>query len=588
MNVSDPPTPSNNLEELSDNLHSALDSLPLNGPYEYILDVIWLTDTVPSSRKIPPCLYGSLKRAVDWHDASVFLLSSKLDSKSFPNYLKDLRAELLSNHPICLQEALDPTVLWRGSLGFFEEASMDFVSMGKFELCHKSEASLHDLRPCDDLFSQRLKIVSKCALSTIPSYFLTNAQYILRTTLLNDDDEACDEFFNDPNLFGTDNCVIAKLERYESKGQLFRAKKSNPRSTDSWKKSVLDGKTQLEPDQEFHGKSLQTTFLAIFSKPGDAHCQFEERNCIEKHCLVLDPNSPLANYAKSFDVVTETEAVATANEHQLTSEVKAMDSFPSLDALKEFVDCAVVEIKKQMKDRHPDKKFDEATLEQDSLAVIAKFLHGTFDLNEIATPPIDCFDCQNLPFNGYEVFPRDDRRFLSFIQHCKNHREETKKSHNQTMMAPSGGNFVVLEAKEMLEHFTENGLPNLQKDLTILKPPLHGCRHIAENISEQDLKANQNWPDMLLTEYHDVYYNRTENSEKNDANIAKIQQMYVGSRETASTCHLFNSQETNVHTTSSASAKGDHVEPVPTPQQPPPKRSAEKPDVKTDPQLIFK
>ena len=46
----------------------------------------------------------------------------------------------------------------------------------------------------------------------------------------------------------------------------------------------------------------------------------------------------------------------------------------------------------------------------------------------------------------------------------------------------------------------------------------------------------------------------TENSEKNDATSAKIQQMYVGSRETASTCNVLNSHQTVVHTRKPSSA----------------------------------
>ena len=51
----------------------------------------------------------------------------------------------------------------------------------------------------------------------------------------------------------------------------------------------------------------------------------------------------------------------------------------------------------------------------------------------------------------------------------------------------------------------------------------------------------------------------TENSEKNDAISAKIQQMYVGSRETASTCHILNSQQTVVHTKPSTVASSNGI-----------------------------
>ena len=99
----------------------------------------------------------------------------------------------------------------------------------------------------------------------------------------------------------------------------------------------------------------------------------------------------------------------------------------------------------------------------------------------------------------------------------------------------------------MLKHFNlQDGMPKKNKDLTVVKPVRKTS--IRDWISEKDLKSSLKWPEILLTDYHDLYYNRTENSEKNDATSAKIQQMYVGSRETASTCNVLNSHQTVVHT----------------------------------------
>ena len=78
-----------------------------------------------------------------------------------------------------------------------------------------------------------------------------------------------------------------KLERYEGKNEAmsFRMKKSNHRTTDAWRKSILDGSYKLDFDQDFHGKSLVSTYLVIY-----------EDNKLEKNekcCIVLDANAPL-------------------------------------------------------------------------------------------------------------------------------------------------------------------------------------------------------------------------------------------------------------------------------------------------------
>ena len=77
------------------------------------------------------------------------------------------------------------------------------------------------------------------------------------------------------------------MERYEGKNEAmsFRMKKSNHRTTDAWRKSILDGSYKLDFDQDFHGKSLVSTYLVIY-----------EDNKLEKNekcCIVLDANAPL-------------------------------------------------------------------------------------------------------------------------------------------------------------------------------------------------------------------------------------------------------------------------------------------------------
>ena len=119
-------------------------------------------------------------------------------------------------------------------------------------------------------------------------------------------------------------------------------------------------------------------------------------------------------------------------------------------------------------------------------------------------------------------------------------------------MAPSG-DFIVLEAKELVKHFTAEGLPKNPDQLQVLKPAKKPLNAMDEN----DLKKKQNWHDQLLTEFHDVYYNKSENSEKMDMTSAKIQQIYIGSRETASTCHGLNSEQTVVQTLNTSSSSSN-------------------------------
>ena len=48
---------SENIDNLGDDIHTVLDSLPQNGAHECLLDILWFTDSVPRSKKIPPNLF---------------------------------------------------------------------------------------------------------------------------------------------------------------------------------------------------------------------------------------------------------------------------------------------------------------------------------------------------------------------------------------------------------------------------------------------------------------------------------------------------------------------------------------------------
>ena len=97
-----------------------------------------------------------------------------------------------------------------GTLAFFDDEVQNYQHMGSFELSWKTGAV--DIADGAQ-FSQRLKIVSKCSMITIPPYFLTDSKMKLTTHILSSEDEITEDFMKDPDMFGPHNCVIAKLER---------------------------------------------------------------------------------------------------------------------------------------------------------------------------------------------------------------------------------------------------------------------------------------------------------------------------------------------------------------------------------------
>lgn len=83
----------------------------------------------------------------------------------------------------------------------------------------------------------------------------------MRTSLLSEDDDVSEGFLNSEDMFGNDNCIIAKLERYEMQNGTstsgsfqMSSKKASRRTTEAWKKAVREGTYQMAEDHDLMEK----------------------------------------------------------------------------------------------------------------------------------------------------------------------------------------------------------------------------------------------------------------------------------------------------------------------------------------------
>ena len=111
LNEQQLPDCSGNWEKISDKFHTTLDKLCEEN--DFILDILWLSDTILSFKKFPICLLGALKRAVDWHNCTIHLISNKVERQPF---LQELRVRNVKD--LCDLD-LDPKLIWRGALYFY-------------------------------------------------------------------------------------------------------------------------------------------------------------------------------------------------------------------------------------------------------------------------------------------------------------------------------------------------------------------------------------------------------------------------------------------------------------------------------------
>ena len=133
----------------------------------------------------------------------------------------------------------------------------------------------------------------------------------------------------------------------------------------------------------------------------------------------------------------------------------------------------------------------------------------------------------------------DEKKFIAFMERLKKQKNANKYPTSvDTTMKPNPGDFVILEAKEMLKLFTAEGLaknPDVCEEIKVPEGRKRGGFDWDKNVEK--------WPELLLSDYPDLCFNRNEKSEELDRERSTLQLMYVGNKETESTCHVQNSSK---------------------------------------------
>ena len=182
----------------------------------------------------------------------------------------------------------------------------------------------------------------------------------------------------------------------------------------------------------------------------------------------------------------------------------------------------------------------QSTLETIQMRIMKKINAFTKDYK--AVPQSASEDSKTLNDVASSNFIEDDslleeKRFIAFIERLKKQsKENALPTSEDSTMKPNEGDFVILEAKEMLKLFTKDGLAKYPEKCEEIKIP----QKVKRKGFNWDKKAEK-FPEIMLSDYPDTSFNRNEKSEELDLERSKLQLMYVGSKETASTCHSQNS-----------------------------------------------
>ena len=165
-----------------------------------------------------------------------------------------------------------------------------------------------------------------------------------------------------------------------------------------------------------------------------------------------------------------------------------------------------------MKSRNPDKVFDESELAQNALNIVRKHVQDQLKVTSVTV--LDAKECKDCLKTVPKIDNSDQVNLWNFVRfHKEKEKDQQQKNYagaqagqTSTMMTPSG-DYVVLEAKEMLKHFNPQGLPAKTKSLENLN--FHAKTSLNKKMTFDKLKC-QSWPEVLLTEFHDLYYNKND------------------------------------------------------------------------------
>jgi len=137
-----------------------------------------------------------------------------------------------------------------------------------------------------------------------------------------------------------------------------------------------------------------------------------------------------------------------------------------------------------------------------------------------------------------DCFEWPEWQLLEFLRRTKNSEKTAAalSSQQSGVMTPSG-EYVVLEAEELLKHF------KLDTD-TAPAACQSSSRELLRAKRKKDYSQDrQEWPMAKLQDCHGFHFNRCETSEEQDKEEARVQRMYVGvASETASTCNSLHSK----------------------------------------------
>ena len=143
---------------------------------------------------------------------------------------------------------------------------------------------------------------------------------------------------------------------------------------------------------------------------------------MQKICIVLNPEAPLAAMAKSNEVIRTNHESPI----DVITEAEIIENPPDWADLQDFINETTEEVVKEMKKRNPDKVYNDSELTESAMQIVRKHLQDQLQVTTVQVPdPKDCLDCKSK--NSKSLHP-DNSRLFDFLRFFKQQEKDQKSS----------------------------------------------------------------------------------------------------------------------------------------------------------------
>lgn len=508
----------NDFDSISSDFHKLLDNLHNDSE---VLFILWITSIPMDQFDFHPLFFSALKRAYDWNDGIILLITPEPPSVGTDNlFFDELRLEIVDVSDVgneqYIGEYVNSDVVWRGGLEFYDESKNQPLCFPGFEMVLKeSDKSTVGERLRRDVKAARtMKILSVCSLQSVPQHMLLNQhEFYLRMKTLKTDDVA-HRFLASPKYFGEDGALLARLDLTE-RCPVTR------KTTEEWEKIFLTGAPTNSVEDP--GRPISSIYLLIFNNPEREFVDFQKRDNVHFKKLVFLDLALMQNAVlRSFDTVFDTMCA--------TEQVKAY--IPNFSFNFDAVEMTRIMKRVEEKCIENLRALDAKTLPKDASQLldlrrtIAFLCLERFKVevtkDQVTVQPQELLDPTDL-----------DTEALRFLEQARQYKQIIIETRAETSLQPSTDH-VVLTAAELRKFFRSDGSALTKKG----DPPMEELRpqriKTIDQVNEEELKG-ASWEYVRHMNYHGIFFNTDEASDEVDKQIVHDQQKYLGSRETVTT-----------------------------------------------------